>query len=1831
MLKRMCRLFLMGTTVLLASCIDDTYDLANKELVTDVKIEGNRIALPIGSLRPIILDSLLDLSTIPMLEADSATKAYSLSLSDSMVTSVAKKDLSVLEDVSKLSAEISPVVIDLPEVKFSLPSVNRSEQLSFADITIDDVSLDPIHEEVLLPIDQIKLDPIPVKEESRVTTFEIPTIEVDDVPIETFEQTASFAIGDIPVESASSPEIKSSISVVAPSIPMDKYTKPSLTTSQKSTLNIGYIDNIIGGQGDDYKIPIYVYGLSIPVDETQKMENTKVGIRFEYTLPEQIKTLNRVILAGSEGDDKGALIDFVIVNPTLLNGVERTLDFSITFPDNYVLGRYDNSYTLSGTTISIDDMDASGTETRIRFYLKEIKNLDDEKYYRINGRPNTRTSDKYFDNVRTLYIDEQVEFSLTYSAKGALSLPKSVTTYGELKEGLAYSMGLNSQFEIEEVYGDILPVESTLKTMDIDFSFDINDLDYIKAIDKVVLDPTKSILSFSTSISKGLGDFDLDYPNSKIILSLPTQYVFADNITLPAGVSRVNGTNDFEISTIKAFSNGVWKFPVKEVINTNPIIDGTLKFGAKAYVKAVSGAKEGVLTIKEMKDLALKDATQLLCESRDIAFEASPTVLAVTDVTGSTNPIGIDLESKTFAMDFEIKDLDYIKSVDFVQFKKGQKITVSSSSNNDFSAIKFDQDSYIALSFPEAFVFDYDNCSLKFDAAAKAFIINDLSTLKNGKWTLALQRININEEVKDKTLAFNSAITMKAINKKGEKDKLYLAGIDDFSLGKMRQDGLFGNNEIKFAVEGTSISIEEIEGKSENIDVEFAGETVSYDIDIKDLEYIEYIGNIDLKPGSNFLKFRSSLEKGLGNFDLAQGSSIELKFPEEFILDRANSSVPTGVEIVENMIRVKSLKALTSAAEWKLAVERIAINEAIIDKAIKKSFAINVVARDAEGVAGNLTIAALDPFRLSDVIKAGGTNTLEFAILPTDIEIEDIQASVGEMDFDFETQRFSFPVSIPKLDMVNEVKYISFKEGANMIKLDIKMDGSSIAPFELAEKSMVKIAFPEEFVFDCNASSFGKLDYNAEQNAIYINKISDITDCQLVLALDRLEMNKVIENDSLKWNGEISVTALNKETNEEGKIYIGGIDDLKLSDISAALGDKTISFDIPEVRFGIEEAVIISNAIETEIVEEVALSIDEVIPAAIDRVDYVGFTERVPMNLKLKTNGLSELDAPISLNLDITLPSVFDITSEDDRVKFTENGLSIDIDHNFKESNTIELKMWVNHLDFTGLNPNGDGYLALQPVEGKKDERRLLYETKININGTASIGGTRLSSDLLNEDISMDIAFEMGDVVLKDFTGIYGGAIDPVSSSFTLGIKDGFAELEKNGLSLTNTKPELMITLYNTIGVPVDVDLSIVGKDENGNVIPSAVINPGKTLRINPAQFDAQNQLVADTTRWLFTSNDEAYVPGYEVVVVKNLDSLLNELPYSIAFELNPQIVTKEDGKDMLHHVDLSKPLELGGSYSISVPFDLQFAQSIPLEFGAEADAILRNKDNKLTLGNPQLSVAIHNPIAQDLVFDLSIIGKDASDKSISTASLVFDEPFVLEAGQRNADGSITPKATRWLFAVNDSITKKGYETKAAPALGTLLHELPHKMDIALNAHFNTDLTTQIDYNNDLNLTCEYGILVPLQFDDLHFTYADTISEIKLDLQETLDGMGLLISDVELAVNMNLKNTLPLGLTLNLTPLDAKGNVIEDIKIGSIELPAGDGSAIGTGESVKGTPVELSIKCDSGATLSELDKITFQLDVASGNGNNALSGSQGLQISDIVLQIMCDVEVSLSK
>lgn len=1806
---------LVGALFSFCSCVDDTYDLSKKELSLDMKIEGNRIALPLGSLRPIVLDSILDVSSIPVLEADTVTHTYSLSFDSSMVISVPKEDLDVLKEVSKLSADIDPIAIPLEEIRFTLPSFDTLVSMPLEEVELKDVTLDPINEEVVLALDEIKIDPIAISGEERVVNFEIPEVKLEPVTVPSTKKDVSFSVTEIKVEGVESDPVSTDFEIGVAPIDLDNITAPEFKSEMSSMLggNNATLQQYLS-MGDSYALPM---ALPLKLDNEVSPDG-EMSVDFKYLLPKEIKHFDRVVMSG----DKGALFEFKVENPTLLNGVSRTINFKAKFPDNYDLELYDEEdpyYSLSAdNTITVTNMPANGATTIIRFYLNQIMNLSDDRYYSAADS----------EGRRELQYNDPISYTVAYKAVGSVNVP-SGTTVGELKKGLSFSIVLGAAFDVQEAYGTTNPVEIDFADQALDFSFPLKDLKYIERINSIVLDPEVSKLEFTTSMTSGgvkkdFGKFDIG-EDSKITLSFPEEFVFADNVTLPEGVTRIGNTSEFEITSVSAFGGDSWVLPIRQVnINKDVnLTDGSLTLEAKAVVKAVSaGGKGNMLTIGGESELALRESVKGLCGDRQVMLSASSIELAIKDVTAQVAPIDVPFTATSLQFNFPIEgDFENIREVGYVEFDTDKAIVITSSLKDGKSLddISFAEGSGLALQFPENYVFDTEKSTLPYNKNLKAFVIDDLSKLKGGEWRIVLDRVNLNQTIEDNTFDVKADISVEAINSKNEAGVFYVEAGENFSLDAMEK--YFGQYDIDFVLQESPIAVKGMQLSTNDIDVEFANQSVTQSIKLDSLSYVTHIGSIELKEGSNKLLFHTGLKGGgLGRFNLAKGSVIDFVFPEEFKLDPAKSAIPTaGAKFVDSThIQIFDLKALDEAFDWELALKRIAIDQPISGK-FEKELTIGIVASSANGKGDDkLTIAAIDKLTLAEVQAAGGKREMEISVKPCKIEISDVQASIDDIDFEFEKQSFGFPVNIKDLDLVKEIKYISFDKEYNKIVLNMSLEGT-LEPFDLAESSAVKIAFPAAFKFDLGGSDFGGLNYVAEENALYINKISEIKDTKLMLSLDRIEINETIEEGQFNWEDSISVTAINTVTGKEGVLAIAGRENLQLSAVQEVMSDKIVKFNVPAVQLRIDEAVIVSNTVKADIEETISIPIDESFSVAIDRVDSIGFVEPVPMALKIKTTGLDDIDGLVNIAANVTLPPVFTLSSSDDKVTVTEDGIQINVQHNFKESNTIQVDLIVENLDFTGLE---GGYLKLLPTED--GGRKLQYDGEAGISGTVSMEGVELSSKILDEGISMGISFQMGEIVLKEFTGIYNESIDPIVESFELGIDDGFAELENNGLKLANTKPELMITLYNSIGVPVDVDLSIIGRDKNGDAMPNATVNPGKMLRVKPAYLDAQGNLVADTTRWLFTSNEAAQIPGYETVVVKTLDSLLNNLPYSIDFALTPEIVTK----DVVHHVDLSK-LELGGRYSLSMPFDLQFARSIPLDLGEEVRSL--TKENNLALANPQLMIGFHNPIAQDLSFDLSIVGKDANDQPIGTASLVFDEPFVLAAGQRNADGTITPTPTRWLFAVSDSITKEGYDTKVAPALGTLLQEIPYNIDVALNAHFNTDLTTQIDYNNNLDLELELGVLVPLQFTDIQLNYTDTLSEIKFNIEETLLDLDLGLSNIGLAINMNLKNTMPLGLKLDLIPLDVDGNVIEDIEIGSIEIPAGDGREIGTGEGIEGTPVELSIRCASASAMSALDKISFRLDVASGNGDNALSGAQGLLISDIVLEIMCDVEMDLGK
>ena len=148
---------------------------------------------------------------------------------------------------------------------------------------------------------------------------------------------------------------------------------------------------------------------------------------------------------------------------------------------------------------------------------------------------------------------------------------------------------------------------------------------------------------------------------------------------------------------------------------------------------------------------------------------------------------------------------------------------------------------------------------------------------------------------------------------------------------------------------------------------------------------------------------------------------------------------------------------------------------------------------------------------------------------------------------------------------------------------------------------------------------------------------------------------------------------------------------------------------------------------------------------------------------------------------------------------------------------------------------------------------------------------------------------------------------------------------------------------------------------------------------------------------------------------------------------------------------------------------------------------------------------------------------------------------------------------------------------------------------------------------------------IPLKFDSLHVCYSDTIP---LNLDTTLD----MFSNAGLAIKMNVTNTIPLSLLLNITALDKEDNPIDDITIESFKIEAGDGNSITPQEGEKqSTPVTLNIKSASG-DFSKFNKLKFTVESFNvANQTTTLKETQGILLSDIVIEVSGDVSINMNE
>lgn len=419
-------------------------------------------------------------------------------------------------------------------------------------------------------------------------------------------------------------------------------------------------------------------------------------------------------------------------------------------------------------------------------------------------------------------------------------------------------------------------------------------------------------------------------------------------------------------------------------------------------------------------------------------------------------------------------------------------------------------------------------------------------------------------------------------------------------------------------------------------------------------------------------------------------------------------------------------------------------------------------------------------------------------------------------------------------------------------------------------------------------------------------------------------------------------------------------------------------------------------------------------------------------------------------------------------------------------------------------------------------------------------------------------------------------------------------------LSLTSTSNSETVTIddgvlhisydYHTKGEPLEISLLLTALDfsmlEGGCIAPEIMSN-GDTYLKYTTDIVFSGEAVIDST-------------------TAGIDALNQQFAINVELTAGEVAVRKFAGK----YNGIIEPVET----------------TIELELGGMLENILTNEDNTIKLACPQIQVGLENTVNVPIYIDIEIVGKDADGKEIT--KLVKRDVPINPALYDEVTGVIAPDSTKLMITNKMGNVPMGYTPVIIEELSDLLNVLPKTIDFVIYPRVRTDVVHHIDLYQPLTFSADYKVVVPFEFDELDFNYSDTIVGLSGSLGEMLE----MFSEVEVGLNMDVRNSLPLSLELVATPLDVNGNPIASIEISEFEIPAGDGKSFNDTTTIS-NPVQFSIKSKTG-DISVFDQLLFEIHaegVTTTAGGVALRGNQGLKIENIVIEFIGDLELRLDE
>lgn len=823
-----------------------------------------------------------------------------------------------------------------------------------------------------------------------------------------------------------------------------------------------------------------------------------------------------------------------------------------------------------------------------------------------------------------------------------------------------------------------------------------------------------------------------------------------------------------------------------------------------------------------------------------------------------------------------------------------------------------------------------------------------------------------------------------------------LKKMDDQTYAIKKNDGI---DDVSIKVDPVNIKIDE---------PSFSGTTVDFDAGLDDF-------NVADKKSSSKLDAPSIV--------------VDVKLPEDISMDTGMRPIVTGGGTINDQ---ESPFEFTYKEEWPKEVKTI--HEVVLqdqsgNKKYGQKIAFNVIAP-----AGMINITDFtvkfpvnfilynangekqpgNSIQLARGLQTESTATYEFyvygqklnASLPTGIEIHDkitynftyttekaptstdmLRVQMEKTDFIFDHALVTtndieanmkrgtveMNTTIDGLEDVNEVHSVDFKDNS-ILAMDIAK-GLEL-PVDFKSGDLV-IEFPSYYKMELKEADNG-ITYTGNELTI---PATALPDAKVALLLKQVNFTGTDKGKPVMENGKPIIKLTDPVTYylKDNAPMILQKDNISSTDV-ADLDKKEMDVFVNGGKMEITNAFVDAKSYTAEVKDNTSFEVKEDVDEALKILKTVawktGSTPKMTLHINFSDNFPKEEISELEFSdLKIQLPKFVKFAAGIEGMDYDKNVLTLNDKFKVLEGYTKPLE--TTGMDFSYMN-NGTGLKTT--VENGKTWLKITdeNETKVDILGDVkTLGGDNINTDRL-KGITVTPTVTIDEMPVGLVTGEVDPVIDDVDENVELDLGDDLDFLKDEGNELDIKNPQIKLTLNNTVGVPVDMNLTIYGVDENDKEIENSRVE-GIKFQLQPTNVGQETKTsVFMLSREAMNMPENDATHHYENVVVSNLNKVMTRVPDRVKFHMNAKA---NNGTE--HHVDISKDMTITGEYDVTVPLQFEDLNINYIDVIDDLHSDLEDVLDKTTSATLEILADALNNVPLDL--NLSAKAQDTDGNELTT------------------------------------------------------------------------------------------------------------------------------------------------------------------------------------------------------------------------------------------------------